>query len=71
MTCKDCKYFDTNKHPTFNGVVSVAGHCDKRVADGYDEYPMSDCDVCDMFEPTHESVGNVLDALDSWESVSK
>lgn len=51
MTCKDCKYFDADNHPTINGVVSVAGHCYKRVADGYDEYPMSDCDACDMFEP--------------------
>ena len=61
MTCKDCIYFNADKHPTINSVVSVAGHCDKRVADGYDEYPMPDCDACDMFEPKE----------DSWESVSK
>ena len=54
MTCKDCIYFNADKHPTINSVVSVAGHCDKRVADGYDEYPMPECYACDMFEPKEE-----------------
>ena len=54
MKCKDCKYFDADNHPIINGVVSVAGHCDKRVADGYDEYPHPNCDACDMFEPKEE-----------------
>ena len=61
MTCKGCKYFDADNHPTTSSFMSRAGHCDKRVADGYDEYPMPDCYACDKFEPKE----------DSWESVSK
>ena len=61
MTCQDCKYFDADNHPTIFSFMSRAGHCDKRIADGYDEYPMPDCYACDMFEPKE----------DSWESVSK
>ena len=49
----------------------IYGYCEKRVAEGYCEYPSPEAEICDMFEPTHESVGNALDALNSWESVSK
>ena len=55
MTCKDCKYFDADNHSIIFSFMSRAGHCDKRVADGYDEYPHPDCDACDMFEPKEDS----------------
>ena len=66
MTCKDCKYFNKDKHPKDEYIGY--GYCERRVADGYEEYPSPDAEICNMFE----CVGNALDALDSfWESVSK
>ena len=69
MTCKDCKYFNPNIHLKPEWVNQ--GLCEKRLTNGYAEYPTFDCEICGMFQPTHESVGNALDALDSWESVNK
>ena len=38
---------------------------------GFDTTMVGDLGKCEYFKPTQDSVGNALDALDSWESVSK
>ena len=95
MTCQDCKYFNPNIRIKPEWVNQ--GLCEKRLTNGYAEYPSFDCEICDMFEDKDgtyhdgtehcprcgkavsewglcnecECVGNALDALNSWESVSK
>ena len=59
MTCKDCKYFNKDIHPKDEYIGY--GYCERRVADGYKEYPAPDAEICDMFELKENS----------WESVSK
>ncbi len=72
MTCKDCiHYIERPKADwyTFNDIGFCDMACSERIIVN------EDCPInkwCDnKFEPTHECVGNALDALDSWESVSK
>ena len=66
MTCKDCKYYKP--------INDTEGKC-KSPMDAYyglDTTVVGDLGKCDYFKPTHESVGNALDALDScWDEVSK
>lgn len=65
MTCQDCKYYKP--------INDTEGKC-KSPMDAYyglDTTVVGDLGTCDYFKPTHESVGTALDALDSWESVSK
>ena len=66
MTCQDCIHIHTDED-------KGRYHCEECIYG--DTYVSLDCPInrwCDnKFEPTHESVGNALDALDSWESVSK
>ena len=56
-TCKNCKYFNKDKHPKMIGEDSLSqtiqskyGYCERRVADGYEEYPSPDCEICNLFE---------------------
>lgn len=63
MTCKDCRYFNKDEHPSFSLSVPLKaeikyGYCEKRVADGYKEYPSPDCEICDMFEDTDGTYHN-------------
>ena len=60
MTCQDCIHFNKDKHPE-SFPNSRYGYCERRVADGYCEYPLPECEICKFFEQKE----------DSWESVSK
>ena len=65
MKCQDCKYYKP--------INDNEGKC-KSPMDAYyglDSTVVGDLGKCDYFKPTDNSVGNALDALDSWESVSK
>ena len=59
MTCQDCKYFNADIRLKPEWVNQ--GLCEKRLTNGYAEYPTFDCEICGMFKPKE----------DSWESVSK
>ena len=52
MTCKDCKHFNPNIRIKPEWVNQ--GLCEKRLANGYAEYPTFDCEICGMFEPKEE-----------------
>lgn len=62
-TCNDCKHFNRYKHPKPDWIGY--GYCEKRVSDGYKEYPSPDSEICSFFEPSDIFLES------SWESVSK
>ncbi len=59
--CPEC----VSKDGTYHNGTEHCPRCGKAVS----EWGL--CDECENVYLTHESVGNALDALDSWESVSK
>ena len=59
MTCEDCKHFNPNIRLKPEWVNQ--GLCEKRLTNGYAEYPSFDCEICGMFQPKE----------DCWESISK
>jgi len=59
MTCKDCKHFNPNIR--LKPEWTNQGLCEKRVADGYAEYPSFDCEICGMFQSKD----------DCWDEVAK
>lgn len=68
-TCKDCKHFDADRHPTIWGkAVEVYGYCERRVAKGYCEYPSRECEPCEFFELEDESD---IQIADCWDEVAK
>lgn len=74
MTCQDCIH-DCKKENICDNYADRDGlysngtwHCPRC---GKEVSAWGLCNECENVYLTHESVGNALDALDSWESVSK
>ena len=74
MTCQDCIHFYKQENMNiWTDKPNEMGFCDNTPHGTilvHKNCPVNQwCE--DMFKPTHESVGTALDALDSWESISK
>lgn len=70
MTCKDCIHYNVVTYPKGvtlpdNDIARTHGKCDSL------NMWVEPTSKCENVYSTHESVGNALNALDSWESVSK